>query len=775
MVTATLTRPTTISPTMRCDRKVYFVERIDIGTLVAPHPRTITLEPISRRSKAKHQAKRLVEPVEKRQRKTEHSSESSAPGESGTSSGPSTDAQSQQQRSLSASQISIVSDDTSSARTGSISQSPTSSENPNVSRTSLGGRIITTKITSLSSGCLRGDNIHVKIEVSHTKHVKSLYGAIVTLYRQARTDLHPAIPLGPTEKGTTAKYEDYYPRSMTGLGGLSLSGAGSSHVFRKDLSQTMLPLLVDPASLTAEINAKVRVPEEAFPTIATVPGGMISFKYYVEVVLDVQGKLAGQDRQLSSFGAVATSPIHACASDGPEGERSAFSAFGPQIADTSHIRRDRSVIACTFEMVVGTNDSRRRKGKNRIEVLDPPESQNWAVGDSNIVGSERLQTEEIEGTSDQAQGWDRLPHGYQQSGQNGSRGENRSEDGPTPQPPRVPSYDRPPPEEPLPFPPPQLPDQTNMSEKDRIRLRELQLLPSQPPGLDSNEDLPLASSAPTAPYLPDEDPYHRGAHDDSMPGPSAPAYQANALSPRLALADNEFFGAEQLPLPPTPQYEGQSGAGESSSTAAALAEAIPGAGLLNGGPPVGDDKQELQRRRLEMEASAPPPRGSDNDDGVGGRGYENGDTRVRAPEQEYGYGYEGHGEDGYDEQGFGYEDGEAYGYDYGWHQGDYDYDYDYDHDPSHGYEDEGRYRHSQSNGAGGTAASEADAAPSAPRLEDLEAAEGASAADINTDDAVAAAAIPTPNSTPTANDSRAGNVESTDGGFHQPLLPKYER
>ena len=101
--------------------------------------------------------------------------------------------------------------------------------------------------------------------------MKSLHGVIITLYRQARVDLHPAIPIGPTEKGKEGKYEDYYPRSVTGLGGLSLSGAGSSHVFRKDLSQTVLPLIVDPNTLTADVTGKVGVPEEAFPTIATVP------------------------------------------------------------------------------------------------------------------------------------------------------------------------------------------------------------------------------------------------------------------------------------------------------------------------------------------------------------------------------------------------------------------------------------------------------------------------------------------------------------------------
>ncbi|GAB7358272.1 hypothetical protein MBLNU230_g0422t1 [Neophaeotheca triangularis] len=697
MVTATVTRPTTMSPTMRTDCKVYFVERIDIGPLVPPNPRTITLEPISRRSKAKHQAKRLVEPTERRDRRTESSSEGSVPGDSGTSSGPNTDAQSQQLRSFSASQASIASVDSDSGRTGSVSQSPNSSENPNVSRVSLGGRIITTKISSLSSGCLRGDNIHVKIDISHTKHVKSLYGAIVTLYRQARTDLHPAIPLGPTEKGTAARYEDYYPKSLTGLGGLSLSGAGSSHVFRKDLSQTMLPLLVDPTTLTTEINAKVRVPEEAFPTIATVPGGMISFKYYVEVVLDIQGKLAGQDRQLSNIGAIATSPIHAVSSDRPEGERSAFSTFGPQVADTSHIRRDKSVIACTFEMVVGTNDSYRHKnrGKQKMEYLSPPEDQILTPINGNITGDERPQTTS-EGALDQGHSWGQCSNGHNPLPNGPGEADHHEEDN-TPQPPRNNSYDRPPPEEPIPLPPTLRSSQ--MTEKERMRQHELGLLPSAPP-IDSWEaHTSSGANAPTAPYLPEENhshhPYHsHDLNDENIPGTAAPAYNTANFTPSTAQGLNSLYGADQLPLPPTPQYEE---AGPSSASAGAgFASA---AATVNGGPPVGDDKQELQRRRLEMETSAPPADdGGQSERDAGQRHEDEWDREPEGFQREY---WSGEGE--------GYWHGEGYGYDQGYDYDQYHDDYGYDHHQGYG----GYRQHRDHEEA------VADAAPSVPRFEDL--------------------------------------------------------
>src|SRR6478735_11846294 len=51
MVTATLTRPTSIAPTSSCERKVMLVENVDVGLLHAPRPRTIFLEPISKRNR----------------------------------------------------------------------------------------------------------------------------------------------------------------------------------------------------------------------------------------------------------------------------------------------------------------------------------------------------------------------------------------------------------------------------------------------------------------------------------------------------------------------------------------------------------------------------------------------------------------------------------------------------------------------------------------------------------------------------------------------------
>ena len=380
MITTTMTRPTTVSPTTSYDRKIHFAERIDISPLYPPKSKTITLEALSRRSRARHQARKLVDSAERKSRKTDSAEQGSEqPRQSEVSSHRSTQTDSEAPGSPVESEVSF---DSRLSSHGQASQSdsqkrvsPTSSDEArtNASNSSVTNKVITATIESQAGGCLQGDVLPVKVNITHTKVVKSTYGVILTLYRLARVDMHPSIPLGPTEKGKNPKYEDYYPKSMTGLGGLSLTGAGSSHLFRKDMSQSMTPLYIDPQTLTAEVIAKVRVPEEAFPTISTVPGAMISFKYYVEVVVDIQGKLGGQDRSFSTLSGHSAMPGPTLGIDGSDMERSAFTPFGPTIIDTAPIRRDKSVVTSTFEVIIGTKDSERRKGKRKVtEVVAEP-------------------------------------------------------------------------------------------------------------------------------------------------------------------------------------------------------------------------------------------------------------------------------------------------------------------------------------------------------------------------------------------------------------------
>ncbi|OCL13948.1 hypothetical protein AOQ84DRAFT_260992, partial [Glonium stellatum] len=388
MLSATLTRPTTISPTTTHDTKIYLVETIDIAPILDPKPRVISLEPIYRRSRARSNVKKRSPPSDSPQQSVDGAE---ASRNSRVSELSSVTEESDTPRSPAPSDLSFESQFSnvtgSGVDSGRLSVSTGSSGGTlNGSKTSLKGKTITATIELLKAGFLRGDNIPVKISVNHTKHIKSFQGIIITLYRQARVDMHPALPVAPNSKADKVSSEDYYPKSRTGLGGLSLSSAGSSHVFRKDLAQSFAPLFIDPRTFTAEVKASVRVPDEAFPTISSVPGAMISFKYYVEVVVDLQGKLAGLDKLFPSSGLVnvpnnaatafdntasSAAAAAAAASGRPEDHHhhpaaacGMVSAWGGNFVDTESIRRDKSVVTCVFEVVIGTKDS-DRKGKRK--------------------------------------------------------------------------------------------------------------------------------------------------------------------------------------------------------------------------------------------------------------------------------------------------------------------------------------------------------------------------------------------------------------------------
>ncbi|KAF2725456.1 hypothetical protein K431DRAFT_215581 [Polychaeton citri CBS 116435] len=562
LITATITRPTPINPTIEAEREIFFLESIDIASLFPPRPRTVTLSPVSKRSKARHTARKLVDPAERKGKKTDSATNSdtqrtSRASGSCLSNSPSVQLESEAPQSPGPSDERFDRDSADgSSMTDHYTQNSGSSDNgrTTTSKSSSSDRVITTTMEIMQGGCLRGDFVPIRVQISHTKPVKSLYGIIVTLFRHARVDLHPDIPLGPTEKGVDAKYEDYFPKSFSGLGGLSLSGAGSSHTYRKDLQQTFKPIMIDPSSLSTTVNAAIRVPEEAFPTMSTVPGGMISFKYYVEVVVDIQGKLASLDKGLGSLAGF-TSP-HLSLNDAYEGERSAYTPFGSNIVDTAPMKRHQGVINCTFELVVGTRDSERRKGKRKEPHPDQqPEPQAAAESQEPYDAGEYPYADPSWGPGQ----WYWQPYDHVDSYDYWHQGLHNSQ------------YDQYPHQEHPPatyIPPPNMQDESQMSEKERIRQHETRVMPSQPPGAELQDG--EASHSASAPFIPEGN------------GPS------------LLNIPNGYLAPQHLP--DVPAYEPPQ-AGSSSQALATVAT---------------DDKQQIQRRaQLEAAASAPPPSSGD--------------------------------------------------------------------------------------------------------------------------------------------------------------------
>lgn len=601
MITATLTRPTSIAATSSCETKVALVEKVDIGLLVPPRERKVCMQTLRRRPKrrkkpvatvasATKRGSPLTEPQEPASdldstRVNENSNGSAVSLGEGTTSAPSGnnlprsplrtdiipgDLQSE-----------ISGDSAVSNNSGSNSArgADASGESVAASRASGGDddREITATVELQKGGCLPGDILPVKIKVEHNRRMKSMHGIIVTLYRQGRVDYSPPISLFTSEMSKEdaerLEREDYYPRSRTGLGGLSLSSAGSCSVFRKDLSQAVAPLIIDPASLTANINTSIRVPEDVFPSIKNVPGGLISFKYHVEVIVDLGGKLAGQStgtsQQTSRIGSLGV-PGGNPASTAGAYDIKRLANWNGTIVDTDHLRREKGVISVSFEVVVGTMDSNRSRGKSVVRpalTVQPPSSGGPNVQDENNYTWQNEYDENNYSAEYTPGHLESSPQGYFPPGAS----------------PHTSYYDFQvhEPHAPVYIPPPEVPQDSELSEKERVRQAEQRLLPSQPPpqqpaDSEAGPSHPLATSEiSTHP----SDKISRSGSHISIPAPN--------------LADD---AGEEPSAPP-------------------LDDLTPRAP-----PSHRDDKQELERQRLLQEASSPPEVPDDYDEGGSGGG-----------------------------------------------------------------------------------------------------------------------------------------------------------
>lgn len=610
MITATMTRPTSIAATSSCDRKISLVETVDIGPMPPPTARVISLEPISKKTRRK---KTVKNKESKPQNNADPVSVSDAARQTGSPLPEEPDArfaaidlptprspvpsEAQSVVSTATSTDSTVSSSTGlSFRLGPVPSSAKSTQSPkhhkndskNGSTCSVEEQTITATIELLRSGCLPGDHLPVKVSVKHTKPIKSMHGIIVTLYRQGRIDSAPPLSLFADIKGKEAerlKHEEYYPKSKTGLGGLSLSSAGSSSMFRKDLAQTFAPLLVDPNTLSAVINASVRVPEDAFPTISGVPGQMISFKYYVEVVVDLGGKLASQQRHLPRLGTTSLSSNYGNSSAiRNDGNPNILAAWGGSIVETDQIRRERGVIAPFFEVIVGTVDSARNRSRGWSSAKQQTNDWNEATL-ANPAKAKELPYEEPFPPYEAGQ--DSESHQHQSPFYDQSYGHPNTEfypDEAYDYRELYPDYGPPPAVDHVSVAPPDIQAEESLDEKERIRRAEERLLPSRPP-VDIGTSSSIAAMHPAEPRTePEEDLY--GAEDVT---PSA--FSNGFLQSSHTISDGDTL------TPSAPTVE------ELTPTNTQATE----------------DKQELERRRLLSEASSPsgPPADEEENAGVG--------------------------------------------------------------------------------------------------------------------------------------------------------------
>jgi arrestin-related trafficking adapter 9 len=608
--------------------------------MIPPKPRTISLEPIPRRAKKlpRTTSSAARRKSEKEGADLENNSDAAQPPKSpvpeeSASQRPSSD-HGRVPRSPVASDVQSEASGESAAsnstgmsyRVGAVSPSLNPTGQGGISNGTFDNQTITTTIELLKAGCLPGDSIPLRLTIQHTKFVKSMHGIIITLYRQGRIDYAPPLSMFTDSKGKAAerlKHEEYYPKSKTGLGGLSLSSAGSSSVFRKDLSQTFAPIILDPATLSTVVTTSIRVPDDVFPTITGVPGQMISFRYHIEVVVDLGGKLAAeQNKHLPRFSMTNVSSNFINNSNQMNyRDGGAFpgvlSTWGGSIVDTDHIRREKSVVACLFEVIVGTTDSARHRGrgstlfgvqnKGQTTVMQhSPTITGTLTHERNTLGANATE-ESLRNTHYSHHGNTQFPtQAFQVDDRaHPHQGQNVNHVHPQSAQPYAHAF----------VPMPDVSPDEGLSEKECIRRAEERLLPSQPP--EDNEPSSSRAFVPTAPEDSSEDLY--SPDDRQLP-----------LTPVRIYLDSEPR-SDTLNLADIP----------SAPSALTLEDLEPQIAAS-----AGEDKREIERLRLMAEASAPPDFPEDDEnarEGGSGTQYE-ATAPILTEEDEYGGHYPGIGE-----------------------------------------------------------------------------------------------------------------------------------
>ena len=560
MVTSTMTRPTTLGPIAQCEpHTIQLEEIVDIGAFPRPKPRVYSVETVARKSMTKISTKKSAKPSSIGRSPIRFNTEPPRSANGSASSDPQTlNEPSQSPVPSTRSFVSAESNSTSIYRRSLARPLPSSSNGSNDRRSNedVPDHVVTATIELLYAGCLPGDKLPLQISIKHHKPVKRLQGIIITMYREGHVDTHPAIPLGPTQNKKKAEYEDYYPKSRTGLGGLSLSSAGSSSGFRKDLSQKIVPLIVDPQSLTTVVKTTIQAPDDLFPTVTSVPGAMITFKYFVEVVIDLRGKLTGQDRFLPRLNMTsgASDYVYSDRRSNGRDRLDGFTIFGTDgvgILFTEQLRREKGVVCCLFEVIVGTCDSRRRRRRPLHEYRNSSASQRETPRTS---GEDRAPEDHSVPQNSQRVNGLRQDFDYEYGFQShdGHYGTAHGSDYWQPDTISAPIIEE------------------DLDEKSRVRRAEERLLPSAPTVYNERVQ------QPSAPEAFDDEDYSR-------------VHGFSTLTPIMS------NGTMEAPLE-TAAYNTFS----TADYAGFQANSVPA-------PPVGteDDKQVLERRRLEMAASSP--------------------------------------------------------------------------------------------------------------------------------------------------------------------------
>lgn len=234
--------------------------------------------------------------------------------------------------------------------TNSTNSHPTFSPDSSSTSESRTASAIRVSLEVPHRGYLRGEQIPVKLRVHHLRKVQDLNGVIVTFVRVCRLENGNSVP----------------------------------ESFRKDLHQLIVPLYVDPTTLTADVTTNVRVPADAFPTIAGCP--LVTFQYFIEVLVNLSGKSLLIDENNS---------------EKPRDEKSGF-------VNTDKYKRSKKFLQLTTEVIIGTHRSNiRTHAVHSTTVLNTNNSPGMATSLPAVTNSPS-----INGNSPTGYGSSPVPVGY---------------------------------------------------------------------------------------------------------------------------------------------------------------------------------------------------------------------------------------------------------------------------------------------------------------------------------------------------------------------------
>jgi hypothetical protein len=199
------------------------------------------------------------------------------------------------------------------------------------------------------SGFLRGEIIPVKIKVFHYKPIQSSSGIIVTLIRVCRVDSGPETPI---------------------------------QSFRKDLCQTIAPLYIDPATLTAEISTSLRVPVDAFPTI--VGSDMVTFQYYIEVLANVSNKNIIRSGSSQTAKKAPSKFSHTIMFDLDQ-QHDHMTLVEDGMVNVDNIKRAKNMLGLNTEIIVGTERIKKHKNVGKKTILSNARQQNADVNNELLL------------------------------------------------------------------------------------------------------------------------------------------------------------------------------------------------------------------------------------------------------------------------------------------------------------------------------------------------------------------------------------------------------